>query len=165
MEEENRFQLGFGWKELLAFLFFTTLSLFVAFFLGFSLGKNQATFKPASEEINLQTKPSSDKPIKKKAVVKSKKTKAQSSIDKELLAKNDYAIQIAAYTNVNSASRLQKKLKSAFFPSYIKTSSVDGVTYYRVRVGSYSLQKAKEVSKKITKQFSEIKKVRIIKIK
>ena len=39
--EENRFQLDFGWKEFIVFIFFSLVSFSSIFFLGFIQGKNQ----------------------------------------------------------------------------------------------------------------------------
>ncbi len=39
--EESRFQLEFGWKEFIVFIFFSLVSFSAIFFLGFIQGKNQ----------------------------------------------------------------------------------------------------------------------------
>ena len=39
--EESRFQLEFGWKEFIVFIFFSLVSFSSIFFLGFIQGKNQ----------------------------------------------------------------------------------------------------------------------------
>ena len=167
--EESRFQLEFGWKEFIVFIFFSLVSFSSIFFLGFIQGKNQLIntkivssplkeqqlqakeliddseslllnqkFTSPKKEKITETKKEEDKTVFAKT---EKKTTQQ---DANLLAKNKYVVQLIAYGNKNMAEKLQKKLKDSFFPAYISTTELNDKTYYRVRVGSYNLNKAKE---------------------
>ena len=104
--------------------------------------------------------------IKKKEdkTVFAKTEKKTTQQDANLLAKNKYVVQLIAYGNKNMAEKLQKKLKDSFFPAYISTTELNDKTYYRVRVGSYNLNKAKEVSLTIQQKYPVFEKMQIFKI-
>ncbi len=50
----------------------------------------------------------------------------------------DYAIQVSAYTAMDKARSLEDILRKKGFQSYLVEADVNGVTYYRVRVGKFS---------------------------
>ena len=122
-----------------------------------SLLLNQKFTSPKKEKIT-ETKKEEDKTVFAKT---EKKTTQQ---DANLLAKNKYVVQLIAYGNKNMAEKLQKKLKDSFFPAYISTTELNDKTYYRVRVGSYNLNKAKEVSLTIQQKYPVFEKMQIFKI-
>ena len=187
--EESRFQLDFGWKEFIVFIFFSLVSFSSIFFLGFIQGKNQlintkVVSSPLKEQ-QLQAKElinDSESLLLKQKFTSSKKEKITETKKKEdktvfaktekkttqqntnLLAKNKYVVQLIAYGNKNMAEKLQKKLKDSFFPAYISTTELNDKTYYRVRVGSYSLNDAQKISLTIQQKYPTLEKMQIFKI-
>jgi cell division protein FtsN len=64
-----------------------------------------------------------------------------------------YTVQVASYRQRESAERLMNRLKANRFDAYVVTATVDQVTYYRVRVGSFdSKDKARIVADRIRTQ-------------
>ena len=131
--EESRFQLDFGWKEFIVFIFFSLVSFSSIFFLGFIQGKNQlintkVVSSPLKEQ-QLQAKElinDSESLLLKQKFTSPKKEKITETKKKEdktvfaktekkttqqntnLLAKNKYVVQLIAYGNKNMAEKLQK---------------------------------------------------------
>lgn len=53
--------------------------------------------------------------------------------------KGDYTVQIASFSEIDSAKQLESSLKSKTVPAYIKVARIPGKgTWYRVRAGGFS---------------------------
>ena len=184
--EHNKFQLNFGWGNIVAFVFFSLVSFTTIFLLGILVGKNSAiSVQEIILPVETKTKVEQNTPQKqttpalkveqntpqKQTTPQQKKKKAKpkklviSQETQALFGKNDYVIQLISYKSKTKAESLQRLLKDNFYPSYILVFSQDKQTYYRVRVGSYSLAEAKRVAKDLAKQFPVFTNTRIFKIR
>ncbi|MCG8566939.1 MAG: SPOR domain-containing protein [Desulfobacterales bacterium] len=109
--------------------------------------RSQATSKPGKKK---------DAPPFKTAL-KKKKTKSSPPV-----AQGHYTIQVAAYNAAKDAAKEQARLKKKGFDSIQKSKKIKGVTWYRIRVGSWnSRAEAKQMLEKLRK--AGIKKGLIIK--
>ena len=174
--EHNKFQLNFGWGNIVVFVFFSLVSFTTIFLLGVLVGKNSAISvqeiilpvetktKVEQNTLQKQTTPAPKTTQQKKKKAKPKKL-VISQETQALFGKNDYVIQLISYKSKTKAESLQRLLKDNFYPAYILVFSKDKQTYYRVRVGSYSLAEAKRVTKDLAKQFPVFTNTRIFKIR
>jgi len=58
--------------------------------------------------------------------------------DKILSSERPYAVQVASYKRYKNANALKDYLVSEQYPAYIIKSSVNGILYYRVRIGPFA---------------------------
>jgi len=57
----------------------------------------------------------------------------------ELVNDGDYTVQVASFSEIDSAKELENSLKSKTYPAYIKVAQIPGKgTWYRVRVGEFN---------------------------
>ena len=169
--EHDKFQLNFGWGNIVVFVFFSLVSFTTIFLLGVLVGKNSAfSVQEIILPVETKTKVEQNTP-QKQTTPQQKKKKAKpkklviSQETQALFGKNDYVIQLISYKSKTKAESLQRLLKDNFYPAYILVFSQDKQTYYRVRVGSYSLAEAKRVTKDLAKQFPVFTNTRIFKIR
>ncbi len=105
--------------------------------------KKRETFK--KEEIKVQEK---NKPEVKKSLEKRSKKK----IIPQKISQGNYTVQIAAYKNFKDAVTQMAILEKKGISSYRVKGSKNGVTWYRVRSGSFeNLDEATEFKKKLDK--------------
>ncbi len=66
-----------------------------------------------------------------------------------------YVVQVAACESLEYAQYLVEKYTARGYSSYLTTATVDGQTYYRVRVGGLAtLQEAKELKTELVDKYS-----------
>lgn len=87
--------------------------------------KSTTTVKAVSGNKKSSTKPVA---VKKKAA---NKTVVEPKRD-------GFAIQIASYDNISNARKEESKLKDMRYKTYIDDAYVDGIKYYRVRIGPFT---------------------------
>lgn len=77
---------------------------------------------------------------KKKSSVKNKvyRDPVMDYGDKKLNSKRPFTVQVASYKRYRNARVLKNYLASEQYPSYIIKSNVNGVLYYRVRIGPFA---------------------------
>ena len=87
---------------------------------------------PSVEKTPVKNVKLSTTSVKKTAKAENKivKTPAISSGD-------NYTLQISAHTSMDKARSIEDSLRRTGFQSYIVEASVNGITYYRVRVGKF----------------------------
>lgn len=66
-----------------------------------------------------------------------------------------YTIQVAAATDMTYANALSDKYRQRGYESYVTAVNIDGINYFRVRIGSYeSSARAKEVGLELRDKYS-----------
>ncbi len=79
--------------------------------------------KPENKNVKLQNQNAKNTPTKNQAQSKQE---------------DNYIIQVSAHTSMEKARSVEDNLRKSGFQSYLVEASVNGVTYYRVRVGKFS---------------------------
>lgn len=65
----------------------------------------------------------------------------------------EYTVQVASYSNINSANNAKRTLDRSYNDVRIESVNVEGNKYYRVRVGRYSTKKeARDAASKLRRQ-------------
>lgn len=95
--------------------------------------------KAALDKIQFKDKGSGKTPVKGKAPRKETQVKQKKQIPATL---DMYTIQVAAYKSFTDAVSQMAVLEKKGFASYRTLGKKEGVTWYRVRVGSFATRKA-----------------------
>jgi|YNPMSStandDraft_2_1061718.scaffolds.fasta_scaffold00019_16 cell division septation protein DedD len=122
----------------------------------------ETTVSPASKP---QTKPVQTTKPETKTTVKSTSPETKVETKPSSTGGSSYTIQVSAHTALEKAQNVEAVLRQSGFTPYIVETTINDVTYYRVRVGSYgSKPEAEEVLKKV-KQSSVGKDAYILSLK
>ncbi|MFO7981231.1 MAG: SPOR domain-containing protein [Candidatus Aminicenantes bacterium] len=154
-------------SSMLIFVFIAIIVLgIVIFLLGVSVGKKQASLtkqtqfadvpieqvqekKPAASEQPEQDKDKINQEIASHAKIKSKE-QAQEAEKPSPVKQNLYYIQVGAYTDKSSASKIADKYNNMGFKSLVVSPlPTDRRTIYRVRIGGYETREEAEEIKEI----------------
>ncbi len=98
----------------------------------------------------------------KKQIETAQSTKVKST---PVSAEGSYSIQVSAHTSMEKARSVEDALRSSGLYSYLVEATVNGVTYYRVRVGKFSTREEAENTLKKLKSLSYGKDSFIINLK
>lgn len=110
----------------------------------------------SQKRVAVKPKPDPVQPVLTKKTIENPKPPASDKIEKAVEGKDTgtgaYTIQIAAFKAFKDAVSQMAKLEKKGFSSYRVKSVVNGVTWYRVRTGSFSTYaKAKAFNEKLKK--------------
>jgi len=106
-----------------------------------SKARKSASVKKSRSAV--KTSPKSTRQVKKRAPLKT--------------LRNSWVVNVASFTRTSDAQRLQKRLTSAGYNTYITQFRKGGILYYRVRVGFYSSRNlARKKGKAISSSFRNI---------
>jgi len=106
--------------------------------------KNDKKLK--SEPKNVKLKLSSEKPPEKN---KNSEKKQKSTNNSFAASEGKYTIQVSAHTSMEKAREVENNLRSIGLESYLVEANVNGIIYYRVRVGKFTTKEdaAKAIEK------------------
>ena len=113
--------------------------------------RKKQTFKQEANRVKTETKDLKPVEIKTKTVSLKKSKPSEKLTDNKVL-KGKYTIQIAAYKNFKDAITQMAVLEKKGFSSYRVKGQKDGVTWYRIRTGSFATyDEAKKIKEKLKK--------------
>ena len=113
--------------------------------------RKKQTFKKEANRVKTDTKGLKPAEIKTKPLSLKKHKPPEQSTDKKVL-KGKYTIQIAAYKEFKDAITQMTILEKKGFSSYRVKGQKEGVTWYRVRTGSFATyDEAKKIKEKLKK--------------
>jgi cell division protein FtsN len=113
--------------------------------------RKKQTFKKKINRVKTETKGQKLAQIKTKPLSLKKDKPSEQSTDKKVL-KGKYTIQIAAYKEFRDAVSQMAILEKNGFSSYRVKSQKEGVTWYRVRTGSFTTwDEARKIKEKLKK--------------
>ena len=113
--------------------------------------RKKQTFKKEANTAKHQTKAIKPSEIKAKPL-SSKKEKPSEQLTEKKNLKGKYTIQIAAYKEFKDAVTQMTILEKKGFSSYRIKGKKEGVTWYRVRTGSFTTyDEAKKIKEKLKK--------------
>ncbi|MGC8764317.1 MAG: SPOR domain-containing protein [Brevinematia bacterium] len=93
-----------------------------------------------------------EKTVKKENATPGEKIQKVTPTTKKEVAKElNYSIQVSAHTSMEKARAVEEDLRSLGVYSYLVEANVNGVTYYRVRVGKFSTKEEAEATLKRVK--------------
>ena len=113
--------------------------------------RKKQTFKKKANKAKIDTKGLKPAQIKTKSLSLKKDKPPEQLTDKKVL-KGKYTIQIAAYKAFKDAVTQMTILEKKGFSSYRVKGQKEGVTWYRVRTGSFATyDEAKKIKEKLKK--------------
>ncbi len=107
--------------------------------------RQESTATSASVSKNL----SFPEKVEKKEKIRREETKEEikkssPSLKKETPVEGKYSIQVSAHTSMEKARAVEEELRNFGVYSYLVEANVNGITYYRVRVGKFSTKEEAE---------------------
>ncbi|MCG8570286.1 MAG: SPOR domain-containing protein [Spirochaetes bacterium] len=96
--------------------------------------------EPEKNKVVIKTETKTQPVVEKKEPVKKKTIEAKPKTEYQ----KRYIVQVGAYQNKETLSKIQNFYTDLGYPTYTKTKTVNGKTYYRLRVGPFSQQEKAE---------------------